>query len=172
MKKITVKELNEKLKNNEIKWSQVIDVRTPAEYRGVHVEKIHNFPLEKIPTHMDDFKKNDEIYVMCNSGNRSQMAISDLGQHGFVNLTNVEGGIQAWIKEKFPVIRTTSFSMPIIQQVMIIAGAVVLTGTLGHLFIAEWMIWLAVAIASGMFYAGVSGDCRLSNVLAKMPWNK
>jgi len=172
MRKITIKELNTKLENNEIRWNQVIDVRTPAEYRGVHVEKIHNFPLEQIPNHVDEFNKKDDIYVMCNSGNRSQMAIVDLEQHGFTNLVNVEGGIQAWIKEEFPVLRTKKWSMPIIQQVMIIAGSVVLTGTLGHLFLAEWMIWLAVAIGCGMFYAGASGDCRLSNVLAKMPWNK
>lgn len=172
MAHISTKDLYQQLDKNHVRYDQIIDIRTPAEYRSVHISGIKNIPMEQIPSHMNQLSKTEPLYLLCNSGNRSKMAISDLSHHGFNNLINVEGGIQAWMKDSFPVIRTAKWHMPVIRQVMTIAGALVLMGSLGSVLLNPNWIWLAVFVGCGLFFAGISGYCLMAKILEKMPWNQ
>lgn len=169
MKSISVTELSEKMASGD---GVVVDVRTPSEYRGVHYHGSRNIPMETITQHVDELKSHKTVYVSCNSGGRSKMAIEDLGLHGLTNLVNVEGGIQAWIKAGLPVHRAKKWNMPVMQQVMAIAGLLILSGSLGALYVIPELIWLTVAIGIGLSYAGLSGNCYMTKILDKMPWNK
>jgi rhodanese-related sulfurtransferase len=60
----------------------VVDVRTPAEYRGAHVKGSINIPLQDIPTRLSEFKKMQNIVLCCASGNRSGQAEIYLKQNG------------------------------------------------------------------------------------------
>jgi len=46
--------------------------------------------------------KDKEIFVICNSGNRSQEASQILVDAGYKDVINVAGGIQAWIRDGLP----------------------------------------------------------------------
>ncbi|RAP38989.1 sulfurtransferase [Candidatus Marinamargulisbacteria bacterium SCGC AAA071-K20] len=170
MKTITVKELRELMERN--KALKVVDIRTPAENRAVRFEGSDNLPVENIMEHLDELKLHERVYVSCNSGNRSKMVCEDLALHGLTNLVNVEGGIQEWIKEGLPVIRTKKWSMPIMQQVMVIAGSLILTGVVASVYLYTHFIFLSGAVGLGLLYAGLSGNCYMTKVLSKMPWNK
>jgi rhodanese-related sulfurtransferase len=170
MQTITVKDLFERIgKDSSLK---LVDVRTPAENKSVRIEHAINIPIEEIMANLDDLKSGGEVYISCNSGTRSQMVCEDLALHGLTNLVNVEGGIQAWIKQELPVVRTKKWSMPIMQQVMAIAGTLILTGVISSVYVNPNLIWLSGGVGAGLLYAGLSGNCYMTKVLAIMPWNK
>ena len=100
MKTITVEELKQKLDSGE--KINLIDVREPHEYEEFNLGgKL--IPLGKIQTmqteDIDDLIEED-VYIHCRSGKRSQMACQVLDQMGFKSTFNVEGGILAW-QDKF-----------------------------------------------------------------------
>ncbi|PPA70941.1 rhodanese-like domain-containing protein [Jeotgalibacillus proteolyticus] len=73
-----------------------IDVRTPGEYKRGYIHGFKNIPLNDLSSHMDELDKNKEVLVMCQSGMRSMKGASSLKKHGFLNVTNVKGGMTAW----------------------------------------------------------------------------
>jgi phage shock protein E len=61
----------------------IIDVRTPAEYKGGHIDKSTNVPLQKISGKVDKIKKlNKPVILCCASGMRSGRATSILKSAG------------------------------------------------------------------------------------------
>jgi len=75
----------------------LLDVREDYERAEFNIGGMH-IPLgdltasfEKLAPH-----KDEEIVVYCRSGKRSGMAAHLLGQAGFANVRNLEGGMLAW----------------------------------------------------------------------------
>lgn len=61
----------------------VIDVRTPQEYRGGHVEGSRNIPLSSLSSKVASLKKQKKpIVTCCASGMRSSKAAKVLRQAG------------------------------------------------------------------------------------------
>lgn len=81
----------------------VLDVREPAEYLGGHVPGARLFPLRSIAAKLDELPRNERIYVICASGNRSAMAVSLLRQAGY-DARSVAGGTSAWTGQGRPVV--------------------------------------------------------------------
>lgn len=78
---------NEVLRNRE---TQIIDVRTPAEFMGGNVAGSINIPLQEIPENLDRLKGIPQPFVVCcASGNRSGQAQNFLNQMG---ISCVNGG--------------------------------------------------------------------------------
>ena len=79
------------IKLAEIKdYKKIIDVRTPQEYRSGHIQGARNIPLDTI----QNFKTNDTVYVICQSGSRSKAAVKYLRKKG-VDAINIQGGLNA-----------------------------------------------------------------------------
>lgn len=76
---------------------QLIDVRTPGEFKGNHIKGFTNIPLAELATKAKNtLSKEKEVIVICQSGMRSQQASRTLKKLGFTNVTNVKGGMSAW----------------------------------------------------------------------------
>jgi rhodanese-related sulfurtransferase len=84
-------------------YSQFIDVRTPEEYSGGHAARAVNIPLDTIPANLDRLEKNEPVYLICESGRRSQLAAQTLKKAGFNNVLNVAGGTAAWRAANLPI---------------------------------------------------------------------
>lgn len=79
------------------KNKQYVDVRTPGEYKGNHINGFKNIPLNQIAQKAEkELSKDKEVIVICQSGMRSQQASKALKKLGFTNVTNVKGGMSAW----------------------------------------------------------------------------
>ena len=66
----------------------IIDVRSPQEYQGGHVEGSVNIPLNEVMNRIDEIKKMEQpILLCCASGSISGMATHLLSQEG-VNCEN------------------------------------------------------------------------------------
>lgn len=80
--------------------SHWIDVRTPQEYAGGHVDAASNIPHTEIAQRIAEVTtdKNAEINLYCRSGRRSGMAVDILKQMGYTNVHN-RGGYQQLVSQ-------------------------------------------------------------------------
>ncbi len=83
-------------------YSQFIDVRTAEEYAGGHAARAVNIPLDTISSKLDTLEKNEPVYLICQTGNRSKKAAAILKESGFNNVLNVTGGTVAWQAANLP----------------------------------------------------------------------
>lgn len=90
IKQISVRELD------LMKGITLLDVRTDKEYRQGHIAGSVHIPLDEIGAKAKKLRKDKEIVVYCQSGNRSIWAIKRLMGMGFTNLYNLKGGYNAW----------------------------------------------------------------------------
>lgn len=61
----------------------ILDVRTPAEYRGGHVAGSKNVPLNELGRHTERLAKKGKVVITCcASGARSGMAARNLNKAG------------------------------------------------------------------------------------------
>lgn len=97
METITTTELRERLANNFN--GLLIDVREPDEYEVANIPGAKLIPLATLPDHLKELPKDREILVHCKAGGRSARAVNLLLEHGFTNVKNVQGGIDAWLSE-------------------------------------------------------------------------
>ncbi len=77
---------------------QLIDVRTPAEYKNGHLPRAKSIPLDTILARPRDVLSGDNIIFVCQVGQRSAIAAEMAAAVGIKNLYNLEGGTDAWIK--------------------------------------------------------------------------
>ncbi len=81
-----------------MKGMTLIDVRIDKEYRQGHIPGSIHIPLEEVGARAKKLRKDKEIVVYCQSGNRSIWAIKRLMGMGFTNLSHLKGGYHAWKK--------------------------------------------------------------------------
>lgn len=95
MTQITAQELRTRLDQGE--ELMLIDVREPYEHDEFNIGGTL-IPLAELPTRLDELEKakSRDIVVYCRSGNRSALAQHVLGQAGFSNVLNLQGGVLAW----------------------------------------------------------------------------
>ncbi|MBO8170836.1 MAG: sulfurtransferase TusA family protein [Bacillaceae bacterium] len=74
----------------------ILDVREEAEYAFGHIPGAVNYSFGELEQHIDELDKDKEIYVVCRTGNRSDMACQLLSDKGFKNLKNVLPGMSQW----------------------------------------------------------------------------
>lgn len=82
----------------------VLDVRQPEEWNELHVPGATLIPLEQLPNRVSEVPKDQEILVICRSGNRSQAGRDILLQAGFEKVTSISGGIIAWRNAGYPTV--------------------------------------------------------------------
>ena len=63
--------------------AQIVDVRTPAEYKGGHIRNAKNIPLQNLQRDMKKLDMKKPVITCCASGMRSSSARSILKQQGF-----------------------------------------------------------------------------------------
>lgn len=74
----------------------VVDVREPAEYAFNRIPGAVSIPLGELEGRIDELKPEDDIYVVCRTGNRSNLACQLLADKGFGKVKNVEPGMSEW----------------------------------------------------------------------------
>lgn len=151
----------------------LIDVREPFEHRAEWVEGAVLMPLDTLdPEAIRQRFPGKQIIFHCAGGKRSAKACAAFAQGQSDPTYHLAGGIEAWKQAGLPTLSPKAGPIPVMRQVQITAGALVVLGlVLGH-FVAEPFYLLSVFIGCGLIFAGLSGWCGMAKLLAKMPWNK
>ena len=127
---IASKQLDELRRSN--KPIELIDVRTPVEFREVHADMARNIPLDSLDPHAVMGQRHDSgdktLYVICRSGSRAKKACEAFVLAGYTNVVSVEGGTLAWEQAGLPVVRGKK-AISLERQVRIVAGLLVGIGT-------------------------------------------
>jgi rhodanese-related sulfurtransferase len=165
--RLTAQELARQLESGAI---GVIDVREPMEFAGGHIAGSLNVPLARLA---DTQLPDGPLVLVCQSGNRSLQGCRRLLERQPSRLLlDLEGGIPAWQQAGLPLLRQANAPLPLMRQVQIAAGSLVLLGLiLSHTVAPAW-IALTWFVGAGLCFAGISGFCGMARLLAAMPWNR
>jgi len=170
---ITPQELAELCKQG--KKLDLIDVRTPVEFREVHVEIARNVPLDGLDPatvmHARNGSKDEPLYVICRSGSRGKQACEKFFAAGFTNVVNVEGGTLACVDCGLPVVRGKK-AISLERQVRLAAGFLVLLGALLGWLVHPAFLALSAFVGAGLVFTGITDTCVMGLLLARMPWNQ
>lgn len=88
-------ELDQKLSSNE--ELIVLDVREHAEYVFSHIPKAKSIPLGELENRLNELNPETPIYIVCRTGNRSDLAAQKLTEKGFTKVINVVPGMSKWV---------------------------------------------------------------------------
>lgn len=152
----------------------LIDVRTPSEYRHTHVPGAVLEPLDSLDSTRlaRCVSQKQPLYVLCQSGTRAEQAIHRLERAGARFCVLVKGGTAGWVQAGLPVERGPGMGISLDRQVRIVAGALVLAGTLLGLCWNHLWLGLPAFIGAGLLFAGLTDTCGMGMLLARMPWNR
>jgi rhodanese-related sulfurtransferase len=154
---------------------ELIDVRTPIEYREVHVAAARNVPLDKLdPAALmrgRNGSQDEPLYLICRSGSRGRQACEKFHAAGFTNVINIDGGTLAWAECGLPVVRGKK-AISLERQVRIAAGLLVLLGVVLAWLVHPAFVGLSAFVGAGLVFAGVTDTCGMGLLLARMPWNQ
>ncbi len=98
---VTADEAVELLKNLH---PYILDVRTPQEYRQIHIDGTHLIPIQQLQARIKELvsKKHEDIFIYCATGNRSTVASRILADRGFKRIYNLRYGIYDWARKGHP----------------------------------------------------------------------
>lgn len=97
---ISVEQAHEKYQNGVF----LLDVREPEEWNEYHVPNTTLIPLGELASRVNELPKDQEIVVVCRSGNRSQEGRDILLQAGFTQVTSMAGGLKSWSSMGYPTV--------------------------------------------------------------------
>jgi rhodanese-related sulfurtransferase len=157
----------------------ILDVREPQEFDAEHVDGAVNVPLSGFDRQGPALVRalGRPVLLMCRSGKRAAMAEHALRQAGVTDgFTVYEGGITQWKAQGHAVVAAAGSAagktIPIMRQVQMIAGALVVVSLLLAWQVNPLFAWLAAMVGAGLTLAGATGFCGLALMLAKAPWNQ
>lgn len=82
----------------------LLDVREPDEWLDYHVPNTTHIPLGELESRLDELPQNQEIVVVCRSGNRSQEGRDILRNAGFSQVSSMAGGLKEWRASGYPIV--------------------------------------------------------------------
>lgn len=80
----------------------LIDVREPGEFASGRAKGAKNIPMSQLAARVNEFPRNRDVLLICQSGNRSRTAAHYLQAHGIERVINVSGGTTVWRMHGLP----------------------------------------------------------------------
>ncbi|MBF2067016.1 MAG: rhodanese-like domain-containing protein [Calothrix sp. C42_A2020_038] len=150
----------------------LVDVREPVEHMGEKISGSISMPLSSFDPSKYPPDSTKPCVLYCRSGNRSAQAAQKLFAFGINEVTHLEGGLSAWLQMGYPTEVNKNAPISLMRQVQIVAGSLVVIGTVLGAFVSPWFLILSGFVGSGLVFAGITDTCALGMLLAKMPWNQ
>lgn len=97
---ISPKDTAAKLNDPQVK---IVDIREPQEYPEGRIEGITFIPMSQLGARLNELGDKDQALIMvCKSGGRSANITAQLLNLGYTNVTNMSGGMLAWMQAGLP----------------------------------------------------------------------
>lgn len=153
----------------------LIDIRERDEYARENIPEAHLLSLSAIESgeRLGPFDPFDTVIFHCQSGTRTAQNAQKLADSvAPAKVFLLEGGLTAWKKDGQEILVDKSQPLPLMRQVQIAAGCLVLAGVGLGFGVHQGFFLLAGFVGAGLLLAGISGFCGMARLLAIMPWNK
>jgi hydroxyacylglutathione hydrolase len=82
---------------------QVVDLRGATEYRSGHIPGADHVFVGTLPQHLDKVRRDGQVVVLCQGGDRATIGWSILARAGYHNLLNYAGSMNDWLGKGYPV---------------------------------------------------------------------
>ena len=153
----------------------LIDVRTPVQFREVHVVGAQNVPFEELsPDELisgQGIEIDSKVVLICKAGVRSRQACEKLSEAGFADVVSVQGGTDACLSAGLPV-QHGQHLMSLERQVRFVAGGIVLVASILAIASSPYFAGVSAFVGAGLVFAAVTNTCGMGLLLARMPWNR
>ncbi len=98
---INIEQLKDILKTNH---TQIVDLRGASEFKSGHIKGADNVFVGTLEKHLDKVRKDQQVIIHCQSGDRSSIGYSLLTKNGFSNVKNYSGGMSEWVNKGEPIV--------------------------------------------------------------------
>jgi len=155
----------------------ILDVRSHEEHNQEHIKWSIDMPLSYIESReakVAKLLKWKQVLIMCRTGRRAELAQQILAPHSEIESLKVyKWGILEYKKEHPEEMVTwkNSSRIPIMRQVLIAAGSLVLTFLLLGYFVSPAFLLWVLFVSGWLMFSGISGNCLMATILWKMPFN-
>ncbi len=157
---------------------ELIDVRTPAEYRAEHAAGATLLPLDELSadtlverTQMPGLGRDQPLYLICQSGSRAQEAATRLIETGLPNVSTIDGGTEAWERAGLPT-QGCGTAVSLERQVQIAIGLLLVMKVFLGFTLSELFFAAIPLIGAGLIVAGITRRCGMAKLVAMLPWNR
>ena len=150
----------------------LVDVRERGMYASERIAGATSTPLEELDPSRLPGRAGQRLVFNCQVGVASGKAAARLAEAGRADVYNLAGGLAAWKAAGLPVIRDPGAPMPIMRQVQIAAGSLVVLGVLLGATVSPWGYALSGLIGAGLVFSGTTGSCMMAALLMKLPFNR
>lgn len=150
----------------------IVDVREPAEYAAERIPGAKLHPLSQFNPNQVQLQSGQKLVLYCQSGNRSTKAAQQCLDAGFTSVIHLRGGIPSWKKAGYGIEKNQNAPISLFRQVQIVAGSLVLLGTILGILISPNFLLLSGFVGAGLVFAGVTNTCAMGSLLAKLPYNQ
>jgi rhodanese-related sulfurtransferase len=88
----------------------IIDLRAKDLYDAGHIGEARNVPLADLESQAESLRKwrDKNVITYCDSGANGASAARSLIKLGFTKVFNLQGGLNAWVKDNLPLAKTTT----------------------------------------------------------------
>ncbi|HDG1710175.1 TPA: rhodanese family protein [Kluyvera ascorbata] len=154
--------------------TMLVDIRDPDEYAREHIPTARLLPLGKIEQGVTLSANDDAVIIFhCQSGNRTRNNLNLLiASAAPAQVKLLAGGIEAWRQAGLATAVDKSRPLPLMRQVQIAAGVLILLGVVLGYSLSSAFFLLSAFVGAGLTFAGVTGFCGMARLLAVMPWNR
>jgi rhodanese-related sulfurtransferase len=86
----------------------VIDLRGKESYDAGHIGEARNVPAAELGSQAESLKKwrDKNVITYCDSGANGANGARTLMKLGFTKVFNLQGGLNAWVKDNLPLAKT------------------------------------------------------------------
>ena len=150
----------------------LVDVREPSEFAGERIPGAHLAPLSSFaPTKLPE-TAGKRVILYCRTGSRSAQAGRKLLESGWDVVCHLQGGILAWKEAGYDTERSDRAPISLERQVRIVAGLLIVIGTVLGRTVSPWFLLLSGFVGAGLAFSGFTNACGMAMVLAKLPYNQ
>lgn len=151
----------------------LVDIREADERARSHVPGSFHAPVSRLGGAALGIAPGSTVIFHCQSGSRTAQNAGALAAAvPGCRVLLVEGGIGALASVGVKLVEDKRAPLPIMRQVQITAGSLVLLGAVLGALVDPRFHALSAFVGAGLVFAGMMGLCPMANLLALMPWNR
>ncbi|MGE0724136.1 MAG: rhodanese family protein [Alphaproteobacteria bacterium] len=150
----------------------LIDVRDPSERRRVRIAGARSVPLDRLGAADFGADRGKAAIFHCQTGMRTGSNGARLRAAGVEEAFVLAGGIEGWRAAGLPLVEDRTAPIEIMRQMQITVGSIIVLGVVLALVVSPWFWVLPAFCGLGLVFAGVTGFCGMSRLLAYLPWNR